>query len=126
LPQTSVSQKLNGPTQECRRIGRRHIRGAFSKAFANPKSRALILLFTCDLDVCWLEVAMNDDAVVRGFERFTDLNRDIQRFFNRDRASSCVLAALFCARPANASVVMTLNQVGPNVVGTASVSLANS
>jgi len=32
----------------------------------------------------------------------------------------CILAALFCGRAANASVIMTLDQVGPNVVATGS------
>jgi hypothetical protein len=32
---------------------------------------------------------------------------------------SCILAALFCGRSADASVIMTLEQVGLNVVGTA-------
>jgi hypothetical protein len=33
---------------------------------------------------------------------------------------SCILAALFCGCAANARVIMTLDQVGPNVVATAS------
>ena len=32
---------------------------------------------------------------------------------------SCILTALFCGCAANASVIITLDQVGPNVVGTA-------
>jgi hypothetical protein len=32
----------------------------------------------------------------------------------------CILAALFCGRAANARVIMTLEQVGPNVVATGS------
>jgi hypothetical protein len=31
---------------------------------------------------------------------------------------SCIVAALFCGRPASASVIITLDQVGPNVVAT--------
>src|SRR5215469_4136191 len=33
---------------------------------------------------------------------------------------SCILAALFCGCAANARVIMMLEQVGPNVVGTGS------
>jgi hypothetical protein len=32
----------------------------------------------------------------------------------------CILAALFCGYRANATIIMTLEQVGSNVVGTAS------
>ena len=33
---------------------------------------------------------------------------------------SCILTALFCGCSANASVIITLEQVGPNVVATSS------
>src|SRR5207248_7609355 len=40
-----------------------------------------------DLDVGWLQVAVNNPAFVRRFERVADLRRDPQRLPNRQRAA---------------------------------------
>ena len=37
-------------------------------------------------DVGWLEIAVNDAFLVRGFESFADLARDVERFVERDRS----------------------------------------
>ena len=41
----------------------------------------------CDLNIGGLQIAMDDAALVRGFECLRDLKREPQRIFNRQRSA---------------------------------------
>ena len=60
---------------------------AGSMAFARPKSSTFTVPFAPDLDVCRLQIAMDDALLVRGFERIGDLLRDRQGFVEWNRAA---------------------------------------
>ena len=58
-----------------------------STAFARPKSRTLTVPSSRDLDVCRLQVPMDDALFVRRFEGLGDLTREPQRFVRGNRTA---------------------------------------
>ena len=57
-----------------------------SSAFARPKSSTFTVPSWRTLDVGWLEIAVDDPLLVRGFERLGDLLRDGKGFINWNRS----------------------------------------
>jgi hypothetical protein len=57
-----------------------------ANALARPKSKTLTVPFWPELDVCGLEIAMDDPLLVGRFKRLGNLTRDRQRLVDRNQS----------------------------------------